>query len=118
MGPGQPPVFVLGSLAMTGIPPLLGFVSKWALAEAAVLPWAARRMVAGAVALIISAILTGTYMMVPVFTLYTARRANGAPGSLLSAAWACPCGPHWCVLAAVHAAVQLLARAIDRCWTT
>lgn len=71
-------VFVVGGLALTGIPPLLGFVSKWALAESAValggvLPYA------GLVALIISAILTGTYMMVPGFMLYTGKRLPGAP---------------------------------------
>lgn len=70
-------VFVLGSLAMTGIPPLIGFISKWSLGVSAVtlggvLP------VAGLVALLISAVLTGAYLMTPSFTLYTARRAEGA----------------------------------------
>ena len=36
-------VFVIGSLAMTGIPPLIGFVSKWSLAEAAILSGGLRR---------------------------------------------------------------------------
>ena len=71
-------VFVIGGLALTGIPPLLGFVSKWALASSAVaqgglLPYL------GVAALIISAILTGTYMMVPSFMLYTGKRPPGAP---------------------------------------
>ena len=71
-------VFVIGGLALTGIPPLLGFVSKWALASSAVaqgglLPYL------GLAALIISAILTGTYMMVPSFMLYTGKRPPGAP---------------------------------------
>ena len=71
-------VFVLGSLAMTGIPPLIGFISKWSLGEAAVL-LGGTLPVAGVVALLISAILTGIYLLVPSFTLYTARRADGAP---------------------------------------
>lgn len=63
-------VFVLGSLAMTGIPPLIGFVSKWSLAAAAVssggfLP------IAGIIALLASALLTGIYLLVPSFSLYT-----------------------------------------------
>ncbi len=66
--------FVLGGLALTGIPPLLGFVSKWSLAMAGVsagwwLPWL------GVGALLISAILTGIYMLSPAVVLYTGRRA-------------------------------------------
>ena len=63
-------VFTLGALAMTGIPPLIGFISKWSLAEAAfslggILP------LAGVVALLTSALLTGIYLLVPAVTMYT-----------------------------------------------
>ena len=63
-------LFTLGSLAMTGLPPLIGFISKWYLAGAAVqvggtLP------VLGVAALLISALLTGIYLMVPAVTMYT-----------------------------------------------
>ena len=77
-------VFALGSLAMTGIPPLLGFGSKWALAEAAVfegglLPGA------GIVALVISATLTAFYLIIPSVSTYVSRGANAyAPGELSS----------------------------------
>jgi len=63
-------LFTLGSLAMTGLPPLIGFISKWYLAGAAAqvggtLP------ILGIVALLISALLTGIYLMVPAVTMYT-----------------------------------------------
>ena len=63
-------VFTLGALAMTGIPPLIGFISKWSLAEAAFslggfLP------IAGVAALLISSLLTGIYLLVPTVTMYT-----------------------------------------------
>lgn len=63
-------VFTLGALAMTGIPPLVGFISKWSLAQAAFslggfLP------IAGVAALLISSLLTGIYLLVPAVTMYT-----------------------------------------------
>ena len=72
-------LFTVGSLAMTGLPPLIGFISKWYLAQAAVelgglLP------VLGIAALLISALLTGIYLMVPAVTMYTRpSRLTGAP---------------------------------------
>jgi len=63
-------VFTLSSLAMTGIPPLIGFISKWALAEAALLIGGPLPLM-GVVALLISALLTGIYLMVPAVTMYT-----------------------------------------------
>lgn len=68
-------LFTLGSLAMTGIPPLIGFISKWYLAEAAVLLGGVLP-IAGIAALLISAVLTSMYLMVPAVTMYT------RPGSL------------------------------------
>jgi multicomponent Na+:H+ antiporter subunit D len=74
-------VFALGSLAMTGVPPLIGFISKWALAEAAVdsgglLP------TLGLAALLISALLTGLYLLVPTVLMYTRKRPENAPAPL------------------------------------
>lgn len=70
-------VFVLGSLSMTGIPPLIGFLSKWSLGVAGVTLGGLLPAV-GVVALLISAVLTGIYLMMPSITLYTARRAEDA----------------------------------------
>lgn len=71
-------LFALGSLAMTGIPPLLGFLSKWALGLAATelggpLP------ILGLVALMISSVLTGIYLLVPAIASYTGQRPREAP---------------------------------------
>lgn len=71
-------IFVIASLAMTGIPPLLGFLSKWFLAQAgfAAANWLAY---AGIIALLISAILTGIYLMVPSFAqFFQAKREDQA----------------------------------------
>lgn len=68
-------VFSLASLAMSGIPPLLGLVSKWSLAQAAAhvggfLP------LAGICALLISSLLTSVYLLVPAVTMYTRPLAD------------------------------------------
>lgn len=63
-------IFVLGSLAMTGIPPFIGFVSKWYLAISAVNAGGALPIL-GLVALLISAVLTAIYLLVPAVTLYS-----------------------------------------------
>ena len=62
-------VFTLASLALMGIPPLGGFLSKWtiATASAANLGWPG---ILGAAALIVSAILTTLYMMSVVIRFY------------------------------------------------
>ena len=62
-------VFVVASLALMGIPPLGGFLSKWtiATASAANLSWAGYL---GAAALIVSAILTTLYMMSVIVRFY------------------------------------------------
>ena len=62
-------LFMLGALAMTGLPPLLGFASKWQLAEAAVHANSLLGML-GVISLIISATLTAFYLIVPGFSSY------------------------------------------------
>lgn len=59
-------VFVLGGLAMTGIPPLIGFQSKWLLMESA-LQVGGWMGTLGIIALLISALLTAIYLLVPAF---------------------------------------------------
>ena len=70
-------VFVVASLALMGIPPLGGFLSKWTIgtAAAANANWAG---ILGAVALIVSAILTALYMMSAVIRFYFPLK-NAAP---------------------------------------
>lgn len=63
-------IFTLGALAMTGIPPLIGFVSKWYLAISAVNAGGLLPML-GLTALLISAILTAVYLLVPAVTMYS-----------------------------------------------
>ncbi len=70
-------VFVLGSLAMTGFPPLIGFISKWSLAQAA-LAEGGLLPTLGVIALLISAVLTGIYLLVPSFSLYAGKRPAAA----------------------------------------
>jgi len=62
-------VFVVASLALMGVPPFGGFVSKWtiATASAANLSWAGYL---GAASLIVSAILTSLYMISVVVRFY------------------------------------------------
>ena len=79
-------IFALGSLAMTGIPPLLGFGSKWALAESAVhlgsvLP------VAGVAALVVSATLTALYLIVPSVSTYVSHPRKPYQLRELSPGW-------------------------------
>ena len=74
-------IFALGSLAMTGIPPLIGFVSKWALAEAAAMTGGLVPLL-GIGALLASAILTGSYLMIPTVMMYSGKRPETAPQTL------------------------------------
>ena len=62
-------VFALGALAMVGIPPLCGFVSKWNLLTAAADTGLPMGLVAIG-ALIISAILTAIYLFTVAFNMY------------------------------------------------
>ena len=61
--------FAISALALTGIPPLTGFISKFMLCRSAVLDGSVFAVL-GAVALIISAILTAVYMLKPAIRMY------------------------------------------------
>lgn len=70
---------VLGSLALTGIPPFIGFTSKWMLFESA---WQLGGIIgyASVAALLISAVLTAVYLLVPSFHACFARPNLGDDG--------------------------------------
>lgn len=65
-------VFTLGGLALTGIPPLLGFSSKWALGTSSVAVGGLLPML-GVVSLIISATLTAFYLIIPSVSAYSSK---------------------------------------------
>lgn len=67
--------FTLSALALTGIPPLNGFVSKWYLLCAAA-DAAAPPAYAGAGALLVSALLTAVYMLVPAVRAWFPRQGE------------------------------------------
>ena len=76
-------VFAFCSVELVGIPPFVGFQSKWALAQAALSAGGVAPLV-GVGALLISAILTAIYLFVPVVVAYTPDAAavagNDDPG--------------------------------------
>ncbi len=61
--------FTIGALALIGIPPLPGFISKWNLCNAAMAEGSGFAL-AGIAVLLISALLTAIYMLVPVIRAY------------------------------------------------
>ena len=61
--------FAFCSIALVGIPPLIGFQSKWALAEAGIASGSVMGTI-GVCALLISAVLTAFYLLSPVITAY------------------------------------------------
>jgi len=69
-------VFLIAGLALMGVPPFGGFLSKWTIATAAASlgTWAGY---AGMAALIVSAVLTTLYMLTPVIRFYFP--VKGAP---------------------------------------
>jgi len=84
--------FVVGSIALVGIPPLCGFISKWNLLTAA----ADTGMVAGTIAiftLIISAILTAVYLFSAAAPMYF-RPLHGRHAALEGARQ----DPNWMML--------------------
>lgn len=70
--------YSLGALALTGIPPLYGFVSKWYLLTAAAEADTAVAY-AGIGALLISALLTAIYMLVPAVRAWFPRQGGENP---------------------------------------
>lgn len=62
-------VFSVAAAALVGVPPLMGFISKWVLASAAV-SGGSMMGIAGAAALIVSAILTAVYLFTIVVPAY------------------------------------------------
>lgn len=61
-------VFLFAGAALVGIPPLVGFQSKWTLAEAAL--DAGPLGIAAVCVLLVSAILTALYVLVPAFSAF------------------------------------------------
>lgn len=67
--PGVFTLFTISAFALMGVPGLAGFISKWNLASAA-FESGNRLAYVGIVALLISALLTGIYMMTVVFRAF------------------------------------------------
>lgn len=72
-------VFTIASLAVMGIPPLAGFISKWNLAYGAVLTGKALPAV-GVFALLISALLTAIYLLTVVVKAFFPRKSFDMKG--------------------------------------
>lgn len=85
-------VYTLGAVAMVGIPPLCGFVSKWNLLTAAAQTGPAMGTVA-IVTLIVSAVLTAIYLLGPAMSMYF-RPLNAE----LQAMAGTPRDPSWMML--------------------
>lgn len=68
--------FMLCALAIAGIPPLLGFQSKWTIGLAS-LSLPAPYPVIAVISLLISAILTCIYLVVPAFNMYFGKPSEG-----------------------------------------
>ena len=71
-------LFVPSALAMTGIPPLDGFHSKWTLAMGA-LETGGPPAVIGCAVLALSAVLTAVYLLVPAFHAFFSVPAGSSP---------------------------------------
>lgn len=61
--------FAVFAMALTGVPPLCGFFSKWAIASAA-LDNGSTMAIVGVAALLLSALLTACYMFTPVIKAF------------------------------------------------
>ncbi len=81
-------IFLLGSIALVGTPPLAGFVSKWNLLTAASATELPMRFVA-IVCLIISAILTAIYLFAALPMYFRPLNADQAQlaGQKLNPSW-------------------------------
>ena len=96
-------VFFLCGAALVGVPPLIGFGSKWALATAGVASGDGLG-VAGAAVLLISAVLTAIYVLVPAISAYALPLTGETPKA--------NCDPGWMIktaLAVVVVAVVVLS---------
>lgn len=67
--------YTIYALALTGIPPLCGFFSKWYIATAGIADGDVMS-VAGVVVLMISAFLTAMYMITPAVKAFTGEKGN------------------------------------------
>ncbi len=77
---------LLSSVAMVGIPPLCGFVSKWNLLTAAAdtLHWTGT---VGVIAILISAVLTAIYLFTAILPMYFSPAAGQAPAAKKDPSW-------------------------------
>ena len=92
--------FALAGVSLAGVPPLAGFVSKYALAEAA-FRQGSPAAIFGAVALLISAVLTCVYIFTVVYPAFF-MKLNQAPGERV------PRDPGPCMKAALLGLALLL----------
>jgi len=104
--PGTCAVFTFAALALMGVPPLGGFVSKWSIASAACAQGTAAGF-AGAAALAVSTVLTALYMITTVIRFYFPLRDAPPAAGRSEADWRMllPMG----VLTALIAALSLLS---------
>ena len=77
-------VYTVSALALTGVPPLAGFISKWNLASAAVAS-GNRIAYGGIAALLISALLTAIYMITIVMRAFFPDRESEREAALKGA---------------------------------
>lgn len=73
-------VFTLAGIALTGIPPLPGFISKWKILNAAVAV-ASPGAWAGTVALILSSVLAAVYLLSPAVQMIFSPSVHHASGN-------------------------------------
>ncbi len=79
-------IYLLGALSLTGLPPLLGFLSKWMLATSAI-QQGSRLALVGVAALTISAVLTFFYLVLPGLTTYMGKPERAYAYRELSPGW-------------------------------
>ena len=70
-------VYTLAALALVGVPPMVGFISKWNLLTASVTSGLTPGYI-GAAALIVSAVLTAVYLLYVVVTAAFSPLAEGS----------------------------------------
>ncbi|MBQ7868003.1 MAG: proton-conducting membrane transporter [Clostridia bacterium] len=106
-------VYLFAALALTGIPPLVGFQSKWALAEAA-LGFGGWLGIAAVAVLLISAVLTAIYMLVPAVAAYAmpleGDAGKGDPGWRMKLPLAVTCAAMFILIFASKPLVAYIAK--------